>query len=143
MHTDRGAHGLSKLETARSHSKTKPGVRVSELRRETRTEPETRQECRNSNTMFQHEKEHKDKRALTRKQDKKKVSGVCHKTINKLDRSDRTLTLIPIPPPQKGSIWHSGMEGWEGGREGGREAKPDPVKKPRKSLGWSRVEREG
>ncbi len=31
-------------------------------------------------------------RTLTWKQDKRGVSGLCHKTTNKLDRSDRTLT---------------------------------------------------
>ncbi len=33
---------------------------------------------------------------LTRKQDKKEVSGLCHKTMNKLDRSDRTLTVAGL-----------------------------------------------
>ncbi len=73
MQTHRGAHGPSELETACSHSKTK------------------------------HETEHVDKRArgsstleaaLTSKQDKKGVSEFCHKSMNKLDRSDRTLTAM-------------------------------------------------
>jgi len=52
MQKDRGVHGPSELETPRSHSKTKPGVWVSEPRHETRTEPETRQECRDPNTSL-------------------------------------------------------------------------------------------
>ncbi len=37
---------------------------------------------------------HTRSRALTWKQDKRGESGLGHKTMNKLDRSDRTLTLL-------------------------------------------------
>ncbi len=40
--------------------------------------------------------EHTRSRALTRKQDKKGVSRLCHKTMNKLDRSDRILTCVCV-----------------------------------------------
>ncbi len=54
--------------------------------------------------MLQHETcrqesvrlEHTLSRALTRKQDKKGVSGLCHKTMNKLDRGDRTQTACAM-----------------------------------------------
>ncbi len=74
--------------TRDSHSKNKPVAWVSEPWHKTRTEPETRQEWQDPNTTLQHETEHVDKRAvrlehtwgraLTRKQDKKGVSGLCN-----------------------------------------------------------------
>ncbi len=53
--------------------------------------------ARDPNTTPQHETEHiykraRSSRALSRKQEKKGVSGLCHKIMNKLDWSDRTLT---------------------------------------------------
>ncbi len=73
------------------------------------------------------------RRESTRKQDKKGVLGLCHKTMNKLDWKDRTLTLQPPPPPKKTRQEHDtrlaqtwehktekgstnrDKEGWEGG----------------------------
>lgn len=102
-HTDRGAHGPSELETARSHSKTNLERECPIPDTKTRTEPEQDRSARirtprskrkqSTQTRESAQLEHTRTRALTRKQDKRGVSELCHKTTNKLDRSDRTLTV--------------------------------------------------
>ncbi len=64
----------------------------------------SRHECRDPNTTLQHETRHTDKRsrssstletACSPENKTRRVSELCHKTMNKLDRSDRTLTFLP------------------------------------------------
>ncbi len=85
----------------RTHTMTENGARVSEPRHRN-----SRHECRDPNTTLQHETRHADERARDsstleaarshENADMTGVSGLCHKTMNKLDRSDRTLTLYSI-----------------------------------------------
>ncbi len=100
QHTWTRERAAERTRAARSHNETEHGARVSEPRHETETQDlSARIRTPRSNT-----KQGTQTRAgqKTRKQDKKGVSELCHKTTNKLDRSDRTLTL---PPPQRDATW--------------------------------------
>lgn len=82
-HMDRRVHSPSDLKTVLSHNKIEHGAQVSEPK----VEQDIDAGIRTTRSNVKHSK------LCTHKKDTTRMSGLCHKTMNKLDQSDRTLTL--------------------------------------------------